>query len=73
MNKYFTNGFAVIIGTGSSDILKTKDDAIGLEKILIDPERCAYPKGNVKLLTCEDSSRKNILNALESLSNKATI
>ena len=45
----FTHGHALVIGIGA-DLPNTVDDAVGLADILKDPERCAYPPGQVRML-----------------------
>lgn len=50
MSKPFVHGHALVVGVGA-DLPNTVDDAIGLASILCDPERCAYPAEQVKLLT----------------------
>ena len=67
MTKQFNNGYALIVGVGA-DLPNTVDDAVGLADILKDPDRCAYPKEQVHLLTAEGADRHHILAALESLS-----
>jgi hypothetical protein len=45
-------------------------DVAALEQVLIHPERCAYPPGNVKVITGEEASRGNILDQLEWLEER---
>jgi hypothetical protein len=71
MNQTFTHGHACIIGVGG-DLPNTVDDAIGLAKILNDPERCAYPKEQVRLLTQEQATQDDILTALDQLTQTTT-
>jgi hypothetical protein len=71
MATIFTRGHAVIIGVGD-DLPNTVDDAIGLADILKDSGRCAYPAGQVQLLTGEGATRNHILNALEWLTEMVT-
>jgi len=66
----FTEGHALLIGVGA-DLPNTIDDAQELHKILIDEERCAYPKRQVQLLTGERAKRANILAGLDSLAQTA--
>ncbi len=71
MSELFTPGHACVIGVGG-DLPNTVDDAIGLAQILTDPERCAYPKGQVSLLTQESAKREDILAALDRLAQSTT-
>jgi hypothetical protein len=71
MSKLFTQGYACVVGVGG-DLPNTVDDAIGLAKILSDPERCAYPSEQVHVLTKEQAKREDILAALDQLAQVAT-
>ncbi|WP_013321028.1 caspase family protein [Gloeothece verrucosa] len=71
MSELFTQGHACIIGVGG-DLPNTIDDAIGLANILQDPERCAYPPEQVRLLTKEQAKRDEMLTALEQLAQSTT-
>jgi Caspase domain len=62
----FTHGHALIIGMGA-DLPNTIQDADGLAQILTDQERCAYPPGQVTLLTNEKATRAAVLSALDAL------
>jgi len=62
----FTHGHALIIGMGA-DLPDTVQDATGLADILTDQERCAYPPGQVSLLTGEKATREAVLSALDAL------
>ena len=68
MNDLFEQGHACVIGVGG-DLPSTVDDAKGFAKILKDPERCAYPENQVHVLTGEQATRANIINALEALAS----
>ncbi|WP_190944627.1 GUN4 domain-containing protein [Nostoc flagelliforme] len=68
MSDRFEQGYACVIGIGG-DLPSTVGDAKGLAKILKDPERCAYPNNQVKLLTGEEATRSNIMTALKTLAN----
>lgn len=68
MNKVFTNGYALLVGSGG-DLPNTIDDANGIGAILKDPDRCGYPEANVMILTGENARRNNILNSLDKLKN----
>jgi len=71
MAEQFVNGHAVIVGVGA-DLPTTVQDAEGLGKILRDPQRCAYPTGQVRVLTEERSTRDQVLAALDRLIEVAT-
>jgi hypothetical protein len=62
----FSQGHAVVIGVGG-DLPNTVDDAVGVANILRDPSRCAYPQGQVELLTSARATRENTLAALDAL------
>jgi hypothetical protein len=66
MTSQFTHGHALIIGMGA-DLPDTIQDATGLADILTDQTRCAYPGGQVTLLTGEKATRAAVLSALEAL------
>lgn len=67
----FSAGHAVIVGAGTSDLPNTVDDAKALADILRDPERCAYPAQQVKVLVTDGAARTGVLAALEDLSSQA--
>jgi hypothetical protein len=67
----FSAGHAVVVGVGSSDLPNTVDDAKALSDLLRNPECCAYPPGQVQILTEGDAARDNILAALENLAKQA--
>jgi hypothetical protein len=66
----FEQGHALIIGA-CADLPATVDDAIGLASILTDDARCAYPPGQVRLLTGEKATRAQIIDALDDLAATA--
>lgn len=66
MTTSFAHGHALIVGVGA-DLPNTVDDAIGLAGILCDPERCAYPSGQVQLLTGANAHKDAVLMALDAL------
>jgi len=68
MNASFAHGHALIVGVGA-DLPNTVDDAVGLAGILRDPERCAYPSGQVQLLTGAGANKDAILGALDALAD----
>jgi len=65
----FTDGYGLIVGVGGN-IPITVDDAVGLHAILTNPDRAAYPVGQVKLLTETDATRNSILQAFDELAAK---
>jgi hypothetical protein len=66
----FTHGYALLIGVGD-DLPVTVKDATGLRDILGNPRRCAYPPGQVKLLTEGRAMRQDILGGLDWLADRA--
>lgn len=75
MTEQFDNGYAVIIGVNDSLIpnlaLPTvKADVQAVHDVLVHPERCAYRADNVRLLMGADSTRANIMAALDWLREK---
>lgn len=60
----FNHGHALLIGIGG-DLPVTVQDATALRTFLIDPQRCAYPDDQVKLLTEDQAHRKDILDGLD--------
>lgn len=68
MSETFSKGYACIVGVGA-DLPCTIDDAKAISDILKDPERCAYPAHQVKLLTGKGAKRDDILTALDELAN----
>lgn len=66
MGDTFDHGHALVIGVGA-DLPNTVNDAKGLANILRDTERCAYPGGQVQVLTGADAARDQILAALDKL------
>lgn len=66
----FSPGHALFIGVGA-DLPNTVDDAKALANILRDPERCAYPPDQVRVLTEDGADRGKVLTALEELVARA--
>ncbi|HEY8560153.1 MAG TPA: caspase family protein [Pyrinomonadaceae bacterium] len=60
------NGYGLLVGVGY-DLPETVDDATAIYNVLVNPKRAAYPKQNVQLLTEDDSTRKDILDAFDKL------
>ena len=67
----FTQGHALLVGVGA-DLANTIDDAQEMFNILTDEERCAYPPGQVQLLTGEKATRADVLAGLDRLAQSAT-
>lgn len=70
MSAVFSPGYAVGIGVGA-DLPVTLGDAAGVARLLPDPNRCAYPSAQVRLLTGEDVYRDAVLSALDWLAAAA--
>ena len=71
MGDIFSQGHALIIGAGA-DLPNTVTDAEGIANILKDPERCAYPPQQVRLLTSQQATRQAILEAFDALTTQAS-
>lgn len=69
MPEVFDKGFAVVVGVGN-DLPATVNDAHGIAQHLTDPEFCAYPQENVRLLTEQRASKQGILDALAWLADQ---
>ena len=75
MSEIFENGYAIVIGIDANRIPRlalpdVAKDVTAVHDVLIHPERCAYNPDNVKLLKGEESTGKNILEALYWLKDK---
>lgn len=66
----FVNGHALLIGVGA-DLPNTVVDAEGIASLLGDPERCAYPRDQVRVLSGAGATRGHILSALDGLAASA--
>jgi hypothetical protein len=73
------NKYALIVGIGKFKNLPTKkylqyavQDATDFYHFLTDPQRGAFPKNNVALLTDEQATRNNIIRELDKIREKAT-
>lgn len=66
MNALFHRAHALLIGVGGN-LPCTIRDVEGLRDILVNPERCAYPPDQVRLLTEENASVENIRAELKRL------
>jgi uncharacterized caspase-like protein len=70
MTKQFMNGYALLIGVNENqvngwaldDVIK---DVVALEKVLTDPDRCAYSANHVKSITGQAATRQGILDGVE--------
>lgn len=70
MTDTFRNAHALAIGVGG-DLPVTANDAKAVAKIFADPERCAVPESNVKVLTDGEASHDGIVAALGELAWRA--
>ena len=75
MSETFSHGYAVVIGVNDNMIKEFRlkevaNDVQALYNVLVDRERCAYKKENVRLLKGAESTRDNILKALLWLKQK---
>lgn len=69
MTDPFTHGHALVIGAGG-DLPVTIHDAQGVADFLCDPGRCAYPAGQVQLLSGPGARRRDVLSALDTLADQ---
>lgn len=70
MSSVFKGGYALLVGVGA-DLPVTAADARALGQILVDPELCAYPEAQVRVLTENDARRESVLTHLEWLADTA--
>lgn len=75
MADQFTNGYALVIGIDENAIESwalpdVLHDVQAVVRILVAPDRCAYPAENVKLLTGAEATRANILAELDHLKDR---
>ncbi len=71
----FSNGYALLIAVNENLVpnyaLPTvAKDAAALRTVLVHPERCAYPAGNVRVLNGSDASREGIYGGLSWLKER---
>src|SRR5512136_2428598 len=66
----FSQGYAVVVGAGA-DLPVTVGDATAVAALLRDTDRCAYPPGQVCLLTGTEARRDAVLSALDWLAEAA--
>jgi hypothetical protein len=69
MSDLFAHGHALVIGMGA-DLPVTITDASAIADFLRDPGRCAYPAGQVQLLTGPGARRDDVLKALDRLATQ---
>ncbi|GAG19185.1 unnamed protein product, partial [marine sediment metagenome] len=75
MSTTFPHGYALLIGVDENhassyalpDVAK---DIQALAKVLVHPQRCAYPNDNVKTLAGQEATRQGILDGLEWLQER---
>ena len=57
----FTHGYALVIGIGAyrhlRGLARTATDARDLNAVLVDPDRCGYPRAQVALLVDEQATK----------------
>jgi len=71
----FTHGYALLIGVDENHVSdyalpNVAKDIQALAKVLVHPQRCAYPSDNVKTLTGQEATRQSILDGLEWLQER---
>jgi hypothetical protein len=70
MTNQFTHGYALLVGVDANAVAAwalpdVAKDIAALAQVLTHPERCAYPKANVKVIRGEAATRQGILDGLE--------
>ncbi|MCP4544321.1 MAG: caspase family protein [Chloroflexi bacterium] len=75
MSKQFMNGYALLVGVDENYVPRwalpdVAKDVKALEEVLLHPARCAYPEGNVKIITGQDATRQGIMDGLEWLQER---
>ena len=65
----FDHGYALLIGINANNVPQwalpnVEKDIASLQRVLINPDRCAYRSENVKMLKGPDATRQGILDAL---------
>ncbi len=66
-SRYFEQAYALTIGVGNQDIPQSAQDAEGIAHILTHPDKAAYNPEKVRVLTGEQSTREQMLGALNHL------
>ena len=69
MSEQFDHGYALVIGVDANAVARwalpdVARDASALHAVLVHPQRCAYPGGNVRLLRGNEATRQGILDGL---------
>ena len=69
MTNQFEHGYALLIGVDQNQVPRwalpdVAKDIEALTDVLVHPERCGYPAGNVRVLTGRDATRNGILDGL---------
>ncbi len=75
MSHTFTHGYALLVGVDENHVSgyalpDVAKDIQAVAKVLVHPQRCAYPKDNVKTLTGQEATRQGILDGLEWLQER---
>lgn len=78
MTETFKHGYALLIGVGECEIAYlslpvTVKDTQAIYAALIDPELCAYPDEQIRVLNDREATKDKILEGLEWLKEKAKI
>lgn len=69
----FDQGFALLIGVGTyahipwADVPITHNDALQVQEVLSDPERCGYPENQITVLHDQTATREGVIGVLEKL------
>lgn len=75
MTSQFSSGYALLIAVNENSVPKWSLPIVGkdvdaLAQVLTHPERCAYPQGNVKVVSGKNATRQGILDGLTWLTER---
>lgn len=75
MSPYFHHGYALLIGINENQspefsLPVIQKDILALEKVLINPDMCAYKKDHIVTVLGKESTRTGIVKGIEWLRNK---
>lgn len=75
MTNVFEHGYALVVGVDDNNIKRlalptVAKDVQAIYDVLVHPERCAYKEDNVKFIKGSESTRINIMEGLDWLSEK---
>ncbi len=75
MSTLFTHGYALLVGVNENSVEcwalpEVAKDVQALTEVFTHPERCAYPKDNLKVIMGKDATRQGILDGLDWLNER---